>query len=480
MVAAVVWLMGISTTMAAEQPEPLEPINAAHAGQFSQRATDAQIIGASNTAYGSFYEPTSGSDDCGCDAAATCDGTAGCGCERCCREHLIQDCCPLECCDCEPWRLFPCGVGPCGGLDITGWVQAGGTVVDGNPPSNFNGPMTFNDRDELQLNEFYLQIAKAADNGGCGLAWGGQIDLLYGTDHRFTMARGLETTSTFGSKWNSGGSNTYGIAMPQAYIELVYNDLSLKMGHYYTIIGYEVVPSLPNFFYSHAYTMQYGEPFTHTGVLATYHWSDTIDVVGGVDRGWDNWEDDNAQESALWGFLWDGGCGTTLALTGTFGKEFDATGTDNTQRMLTSIVAAREITSRWTYVVQSDIGHQNSGPTTASADWYGVNQYLFYKVNCNLTAGFRAEWFRDDDGTRVTGNGTNNPLAAAPSRFAGDFYELTLGLNWRPQGNPNLMVRPEVRYDTFDGASTAGLALPYDDGTDSKMFSGAVDVIFQF
>ena len=71
-------------------------------------------------------------------------------------------------------------------------------------------------------------------------------------------------------------------------------------------------------------------------------------------------------------------------------------------------------------------------------------------------------------------------MAAAPSRFAGDFYELTLGLNWRPQGNPNLMVRPEVRYDTFDGASTVGLALPYDDGTDSKMFSGAVDVIFQF
>ena len=412
-------------------------------------------------------------------AEPTCDGSTDCGCERCCREHLIKDCCPLECCDCEPWRLFPCGVGPCGGLDITGWIQAGGTIVDGNPPSNYNGPMTFNDRDELQLNELYLQMSKAADNGGCGLAWGGQIDLMYGTDHRFTMARGLETTGAFGDKWNSGGSNTYGIAMPQAYIELAYNDnLTMKIGHYYTIIGYEVVPALPNFFYSHAYTMQYGEPFTHTGFLATYDWSDTVSLVGGIDRGWDNWEDDNAQESALWGLLWDGGCGTTLALTGTFGKEFDVTGTDNTQRMLTSIVGAREITSRLTYVVQSDIGHQNSGAATASADWYGINQYLFYKINCNLTAGLRAEWFRDDDGARVTGIGATNPLVG--SNFAGHFYELTMGLNWRPRGNPNLMVRPEVRYDDFDGVSTAGLALPYDDGADSKQFSGAVDVIWTY
>ena len=55
--------------------------------------------------------------------------------------------------------------------------------------------------------------------------------------------------------------------MPQAYAEVGYNDLTVKVGHFYTIIGYEVVPAPDNFFYSHAYTMQYGEPFTHTGML---------------------------------------------------------------------------------------------------------------------------------------------------------------------------------------------------------------------
>ena len=46
-----------------------------------------------------------------------------------------------------------------------------------------------------------------------------------------------------------------------------YNDWKIKLGHFYTPIGYEVVPANGNFFYTHAYTMQYGEPFTHTGVL---------------------------------------------------------------------------------------------------------------------------------------------------------------------------------------------------------------------
>lgn len=61
------------------------------------------------------------------------------------------------------------------------------------------------------------------------------------------------------------------------------------MGHFYTIIGNEVVTAPDNFFYSHAYTMQYGEPFTHTGGLAS--WSgEKVTVHGGVVNGWDKFD----------------------------------------------------------------------------------------------------------------------------------------------------------------------------------------------
>ena len=55
--------------------------------------------------------------------------------------------------------------------------------------------------------------------------------------------------------------------MPQLYAEIAYNDLKVKVGHFYTPIGYEVVQVPQNFFYSHSYSHTFGEPFTHTGFL---------------------------------------------------------------------------------------------------------------------------------------------------------------------------------------------------------------------
>jgi len=65
----------------------------------------------------------------------------------------------------------------------------------------------------------------------------------------------------------------------------------VKFGHFYTIMGYEVVPAIGNFFYTHAYTMQYGEPFTHTGILDTWTPNDQLVVYGGITNGWDNFSD---------------------------------------------------------------------------------------------------------------------------------------------------------------------------------------------
>jgi len=69
----------------------------------------------------------------------------------------------------------------------------------------------------------------------------------------------------------------------------------------------------------------------------------------------------------------------------------------------------------------------------------------------------------------------NNPTAAG---FHGNFFELTLGLNWTPHAN--FIVRPEVRYDWFDGG-TFSPRNPFDNGfdeNDNDQFLAALDVIF--
>ncbi len=108
------------------------------------------------------------------------------------------------------------------------------------------------------------------------------------------------------------------------------------------------------------------------------------------------------------------------------------------------------------------------------------------KINCCWTAGVRAEWFRDDDGYRVAPAGdyaagvVPNSNPASVGGFQGNFYEVAFGLNYKPVNNPNLVVRPEVRYDHFDGVGVNGLANPYDDGNSDHQFLYGIDFIYLY
>jgi hypothetical protein len=73
----------------------------------------------------------------------------------------------------------------------------------------------------------------------------------------------------------------------------------------------------------------------------------------------------------------------------------------------------------------------------------------------------RAEWFRDNNGTRVFYPIRNALTGGAPAAggFAGNFWALTWGLNWFPRAN--WMVRPELRYDWYTPDAYGSPALPF-------------------
>src|SRR5262245_42913520 len=251
-----------------------------------------------------------------CNAAAS--GSAACnscGCDTCCDcchqrlPHLLHCCwrlepcfswcdsCPLTCPDVTTCRLFDCCCLKEHDAALTGWIDGG---IMGNslaPATHFNGPVTFPDVDNGQLNQFYgiLQRTPADMSKNCGWFLGGDVDFMWGSDYFFTTAAGLDGTSVgniprWGTSTTAAGGDAfrYGFAMPQLYAETDYDDLRIKWGHFYTIIGYEVVPAIGNFFYTHSYTMQYGEPFTHTGVLASRSINDNWSWSGGIVSGWND------------------------------------------------------------------------------------------------------------------------------------------------------------------------------------------------
>ncbi|MGE3780410.1 MAG: porin, partial [Pirellulaceae bacterium] len=386
---------------------------------------------------------------------------------------------------CDPWRLFPevCG------WQVYGFLNGSATANADSPRSHYNGPVTFLDKEEVRLNQAYLIAEKVADGSNCCLDWGGRVDLMYGTDYVFTQAAGLELHDNGAPHWNGpsniGPFRQYGLALPQAYAEAAYGDLSVKVGHFYTIIGYQVVPANGNFFITQPYTFQYGEPFTHTGALATWKYSDEVTLYGAVVNGWDKFDAESDVLGTMGGVLYAPDHGAyTIFLTGIVGEEDGIAVPTQGTRALYSLVFTYNISDNWQYVLQHDNGYQNNGgPAGADAEWYGVNNYLFYTVNECWKLGARAEWFRDDDGVRLAGapvrlGGAANAAAlfgaAAPGSFAGNYYEVALGANWTPHAN--LIVRPELRWDWSEGTAAA----PYDDFTKDSQFIAAVDAILLF
>ncbi len=398
-------------------------------------------------------------------------------------------------CDSDPWSLFgDCEHLKCHNITVAGWLAQSFTVNPAGPSDRWNGPVTWNDRsNDYQLNQLYLYGERATDTGGDGWDLGGRVDALYGTDHRFTTATGLENFGDGTPKWNSG--RFYGLVLPQFYMEAAYNDLKVKMGHWYSPVGYEVVPTTGNFFTTLPYTFQYGEPFTHTGVLATYTLTDKWTVGGGFQHGWDNFDNTGNPNLGFIGTVsrsFDSG--GSVAMVFVQSNELVGSGAFR-QRYLQTFVFQQPLNDDWSYVGQSDLGIQNDAldPTVNNGmgRWYGLNQYLFYKASDTLTWGLRAEWFRDEGGTRVGGflqptptgqeRGLPGPAFGNLQRtgYDGSFYQITFGPNWKPNGN--LVVRPNVRWDWFSGKANnpAGLR-PYNDGVSNSQFLFAVDAIVTF
>ncbi len=393
------------------------------------------------------------------------------------------------------------------GLTVGGWANGGITYNSISPQNNFNGPVTFGDRSgEFQLNQLNLFLQRAVASEGDAFDLGFRFDVMFGTDSIFTQAYGVPSFDVnTGNPLNRGnwdlnlingnGNRFYDIALPQAYLEAyipVGNGLNIKVGHFYTPIGYETVPAPDNFFYSHAYTMQWGEPFTHTGVLGNYAVDKNWAVMGGVltgsaTGGWDgNFNKQLGNWDGIAGVTWTSdNADTSLNVSGTYG----GTSEQSSQAWgMYSVVLKHNITEKAHMVLQHDHGYANGIGGTTDAEWYGINSHWYYDISDTLVAGLRAEWFRDQNGFRVWAPGrvaaatdpAGNSYASPGNPFSfaapASYYELTAGVNWKPYKWLNL--RPNVRYDWADGARPFGDSNPVTGKLDQFLFSTDITVSF--
>ena len=447
-------------------------------------------------------------------AVEGCSTPAGVDCKQC--EQIFADagtkltsqlagmsCCdPSSCCAptsvCDPDALNTCGdalADACGescgesvsgasertlglfgdwghGVTVGGWTQFG---YQSGPDGAFTGNGTFNDVNfgpgagfsnakewnNFNLNQQALYINKAAD-GSNGLGVGYRAEMIYGVDGNDTQSFGNNVGRyDYDAQWNHG---IYEWALPQLYAEAALGDLSVKIGHFYTPIGYEVVPSNGNFFLSRQLTFNNSEPFTHTGALGTYKAGDSLQVLGGWVAGMDTGFDRlNGGSSFLGGFIYNVSESTSLTYMMTAGNlGWRGNGSIN------SIVLTHNWSDKVSSVHQFDVlgsdlnsnfgGNINTQGAGIANNSTGQINYLFYTINDKLKAGVRQEWYKAD--------GTS-------------YNTMTYGVNIKPMDK--LVIRPEIRQMWSPGAASADgttTAPGHDDLFNSTIFG--IDAIISY
>ncbi len=319
-----------------------------------------------------------------------------------------------------PWSLFKNE-----NFTLGGWFQAG---YHSESNDLFN-----NQPDAFNLHQAYLFAEKVAESKDGRLGFGFRIDGLYGIDAGDTQSFG-NNPGTFDTdeRFNRGGG--FGWAIPQAYGEVAGENWSVKVGHFYTLIGYEVVTAPDNFFYSHAITQFNSEPFTHTGAIGTFNVSEDTTIYAGWTLGWDTGFDQfDGGSNFLGGFSTALSDRTVLTYITTIG-DFGARGSDAYSH---SVVFDTAVTDRFNWVVQSDLLRVDS----TGEDNIGINQYFLYDINDRLAAGVRMEWWKGDAITGYAPHGGVFPAGGGSHSY----YDVTVGLNIKP--TQNLIIRPEYRYD---------------------------------
>ena len=363
-----------------------------------------------------------------------------------------------------------------------------------SPRDRFNGPVTWTDRsNEYELNQAWIYFERATDTTKQDFDLGGRFDGFLGTNARFDTETGLENNNFAFNNQHA----FYGIALTQFYLETAYKKVKIKWGHFISPVGYFTVDMTQNFFNTLPYTFQYGEPFTHTGALATYTPNDHWAFGAGLVRGWDNFDSSGTGTSNLAPivqatYTWDDK--SSLYYFGIFSNESNGFGTDVSPRWLQTIVYSKPLNDKLRYVAQSDFGIQsntNNGVGGGTSRWYGLNQYLFYVCCDRITVGFNFEWFRDEEGFRVGGflpvppgrppEVATRGLPTTRVGYVGNFFQWTWGPKIQLTQKPNIFLRPNFRWDYFQGVATnPGGLLPYGDG--NKRYQGilATDLFILF
>jgi hypothetical protein len=334
--------------------------------------------------------------------------------------------------------------------EISGLVSASYLYNFNDPANHENAGRGFDDRaDEFMLNKAALFLEKPLEYNAFDWSAGYAAKLLFGQDARLT-----QTDLNLGDDGDLFEANVV-LNVP------VGNGLKLLFGKCGTPMGYESSFTEQNYNWSGGLQWTFVEPFTHTGLKASYAFSPEWEAELYVFNGWDVVEDNNDAKSFMGHVTYTPREATTVSLIGYGGPEQDEN-TSNWRRGVDGYVQ-QKLVGDFTGVVQFDYGEEDGAAADgSSADWWAGGLWLIYEPSERWNLALRGDYLNDEDGARTSGSigpvVTEEEASAGaatetlPQETGAELYSLTLTFNYKPV--EALRIAPEVRWDhaTLDDA----------------------------
>jgi len=337
------------------------------------------------------------------------------------------------------------------GLSMTGYIDTAYTHANRDIQSGAGfSPRVFDSyNNSFVLHQVGLQIAKQPKEG-----FGGLVNVTAGRDA--TIIHSFPDTS----------SSTFDIT--QGYLQYAGGPLTVIGGKFTTLHGTEVIWSPSNANYSRS--LLFGAvPFTHTGVRGTFAVGDTLNLIAGVNNGWDQLVDSNRGKTLELGVTATPIKPLSLAASYYGGEENSAVTGLNGRRESFNFVASYTVIDplsvgfEYLTVKEKDAVFDGAGGTK-DGKYNGYAFYLGYTFIPKWKISLRAESLDDKDGfhfpTAVAAAAANGVTVAGTKH-----KEFTATLGWAAADNFEL--RAEVRQDKaneavyLDGTSYSKSLLTY-------------------
>lgn len=314
------------------------------------------------------------------------------------------------------------------GISAQGHVSGGYTYGWNDGQTLYGRAFDTNDN-TFALNQADLSLAYLPAMGA-----GAMVEVLAGNDAKVING--------------SYGSGNGDFALTQGYLQYATGNLTLIGGRYVTLAGQEVIDDSKNANVSRSFLFALAKPLVHTGVRATYKFSDKLSANLGFANSAVSGDalDNNKPKTVESNVTFTPNATTTLAVTDYYGVDPNA----NEARVnYLDCVASFNLTSKLSMAFNADWAKlSNVGPVTVpppagvpAADVYGVAGYLTYAFTDAFKASLRGEVLR-------LNSGVPNTVCINKTDGKCDLDEVTATADYSVAKNFDLLG--EVRYDLGD------------------------------